>query len=70
MSFFLICLVGIAGLGFDLWRAFDDNDVLGRPWPNVRREANPSLFWAIQGFRAVVLLGFVGLGAAWMLDQF
>ncbi len=70
MSFPLICLLGIALLSFDLWRALDDNDVLGRPWPDVRRERNPSLFWTIQGFRGVVLLGFIGLGVAWMLEQF
>ena len=69
MSLPLICLLGVGFLSFDLWRAFDDNDVLGRPWPDVGRQAKPSLFWAIQTFRGVVLLGFVGLGAAWVLNH-
>ncbi|MBN8607846.1 MAG: hypothetical protein J0L81_13095 [Caulobacterales bacterium] len=66
MPFPLICLLAILWLSFDLWRAFDDSGVLGRPWPNARRESNAPLFWAFQAFRGIVLLGFVVLGVTAM----
>lgn len=68
MWFPLTCLGAVAFLSFDLCRAFDDNDVLGRPWPG-RRETNPSLWWTAQVFRVVVLMGFLGLGISWALSQ-
>src|SRR5262245_62042864 len=67
MLFSMTCALAIAFLGFDLWRMFDDNDVLGRPWPG-RREANPSLWWTMVVVRAVTLIVFAWLGAVWGLS--
>ncbi len=65
----LICVFGIVFVAFDLWRAFDDSEILGRPWPDVRRNSNPPLFWALQGVRGFVLLGFAVIGVALALSQ-
>jgi hypothetical protein len=61
-----LLVLGVLVIAFDIWRDFDNNGVLGRSWPRIDRDKNPTAFWAIQAFRTVALI----LASLWGLVGF
>jgi len=55
LALILALLISVA-VAFDIWRALDNSDVLGRPWPRVDRQKSPAAFWAMQLIRIAFVI--------------